>query len=82
MNREVFDQGFEHISDTAAHTGSFCRVYALAAAVIASATVRGLTAGSNAFTSVPLPAGAYIDGQFSSITLASGRVIAYRSDRG
>lgn len=82
MNREVFDQGFEHISDTAPHTGNFCRIYALATAVIASASVRGLTAGSNAFTSVPLPAGAYIDGQFSSITLASGRVIAYRADRG
>jgi hypothetical protein len=82
MNREVFDQGFEHISDTAAHTGNFCRIYALATAVIASASVRGLTAGSNAFTSVPLPAGTFIDGQFSSITLASGRVIAYRSDRG
>jgi hypothetical protein len=77
----LLTQGAEYISDTAAHNGEFCRVYALATAVIASANVRGLTAGSNPFTSVPLPAGTWIDGQFSSITLASGRVIAYRADR-
>jgi hypothetical protein len=81
MRQTPLTAGLELIADTAAHTGSFCRIHALEAAVIASATVQGLTAGSNAFTSVPLPAGAWIDGQFRSITLASGKVIAYRGDR-
>jgi hypothetical protein len=57
MRQTPLTAGFELISDTAAHAGSFCRIRALEAAVIASATVQGLTAGSNAFTSVPLPAG-------------------------
>ena len=74
--RAVLDQGFELISDTAAHPGAYCRLYALSAAVISTAVVRGAT--GNSFASVPLPAGAWIDGQFSSVTLASGTVIAYR----
>jgi hypothetical protein len=72
--------GFEYINDTAAHTGRFNRIYALAATVIASATVAGRT--GNTFAAVPLPAGGWIDGQFSSITLTSGTAVAYRSDRG
>ena len=76
----VLDQGFEYIDDTAAHTGAFCRLYAVAAAVISTATVRG--ASGNTFGTVPIPAGGYIDGQFSSVTLASGKVIAYKSNRG
>jgi hypothetical protein len=81
MSQTPLTAGFEYISDTAAHPVSACRIYALETAVIASATVQGLTAGSNAFTSVPLPAGTWIDGQFRSVTLASGKVIAYRGDR-
>ncbi len=77
----VLSQGLEYISDTAAHAGEFCRIYALENAVIASANVRGLTAGSSPFTSVPLPAGCWIDLQCSGLTLASGKVIAYRADR-
>ena len=73
--------GFELITDTAAHAVRACRIYAITSGtVIASATVQGRT--GNAFTSVPLAAGAYIDGQFSSVTLASGAVVAYRGDRG
>lgn len=68
--------GFEYISDTAAHTGRFCRLYAVATAVISTATVANAT--GNAFTSVPLSAGDSIDGVFTSVTLASGKVIAYK----
>ena len=68
--------GFEYISDTAAHTGRFCKLYALAAAVINTATVQNAT--GNAFTSVPLNAGDEIEGVFTSVTLASGKVIAYK----
>jgi hypothetical protein len=76
----VLDQGFEYIDDTAAHTGAFCRLYAVAAAVISAATVRG--ASGNTFSTVPIPAGGYIDGQFSSVTLTSGKVVAYKANRG
>jgi hypothetical protein len=68
--------GFEYISDTAAHTGRFYKLYAVADAVISTATVQNAT--GNAFTSVPLMAGDYIDGVFTSVTLASGKIIAYR----
>jgi hypothetical protein len=68
--------GFEYISDTAAHTGRFYKIYAVAVAVISVATVQNAT--GNAFTSVPLNAGDSIQGVFTSITLASGKVIAYK----
>lgn len=68
--------GFEYISDTAAHTGRFCKLYAVATAVISTATVEN--ASGNAFTSVPLEAGDSIEGVFTSVTLASGKVVAYK----
>ena len=71
-----YSVGFEYISDTAAHTGRFFKLYAVADAVISTATVQNAT--GNAFTSVPLAAGDYIDGVFTSVTLASGKVVAYR----
>ena len=71
-----YSVGFEYISDTAAHAGRFFRLYAVADAVINTATVQNAT--GNAFTSVPLAAGDYIDGVFTSVTLASGKVVAYR----
>tara|TARA_R110000868_G_scaffold851_4_gene6432 strand:- start:3515 stop:3763 length:249 start_codon:yes stop_codon:yes gene_type:complete len=82
MSSEVLlDQGFEYISDTAAHTGAFCRLYALTAAVLNTATVvRGAT--GNSFAAVAIPAGGFIDGQFSSVTLTSGTIIAYKANRG
>lgn len=73
---DAYSIGFEYISDTAAHTGRFREIYALANAVIASATVAN--ASGNTFTSVPLDAGDSIQGVFTSITLASGKVIAYK----
>ena len=72
----AYNIGFEYISDTAAHTGRFCRLYAVADAVISAATVQN--ASGNAFTTVPLAAGDYIDGVFTSVTLASGKVVAYK----
>ncbi len=45
-------------------------------AVISTATVQNAT--GNAFTSVPLGAGDEIEGVFTSVTLASGKVIAYK----
>ena len=68
--------GFELITDTAAHTGRFGRLYALEATVINTATVQN--ASGNTFSAVPLPAGGAIDGLFTSVTLTSGKVVAYK----
>lgn len=68
--------GFELITDTAAHTGRFFRLYALEATVINTATVQN--ASGNTFAAVPLPAGGAIDGLFTSVTLTSGKVVAYK----
>lgn len=68
--------GGTYITDTAAHTGQFDAIQALEAAVatIVSPTMSGLA-------SVPIPAGVIIYGNFTSVTLASGKVIAYNSER-
>ena len=68
--------GFEYISDTAAHVGRFHEVMALEATVIASAVVQNQT--GNTFTAVPLGAGDSIKGVFTSVTLTSGKVVAYK----
>lgn len=73
---DIYNIGFEYISDTSAHTGRFGKLYALADAVIASAVVQNAT--GNAFTSVPLAAGDEIYGVFTSVTLTSGKIVAYR----
>ena len=73
---DTYNIGFEYISDTSAHAGRFYKLYALADAVIASAVVQNAT--GNTFTSVPLNAGDEICGVFTSVTLASGKIVAYR----
>jgi len=72
----AYSLGFEYITDTAAHTGRFWQLYAVADAVIASAVIANQT--GNSFTSVPLKAGDSIMGVFTSVTLASGKVVAYK----
>ncbi len=68
--------GFEYIDDTVAHTGRFWEIYALADAVINTATIENQT--GNTFSAVPLKAGDSINGVFTSITLTSGKVVAYK----
>jgi len=68
--------GFEYITDTNEHTGRFKKLYALADAVISTAIVQN--ASGNAFTSVPLGKGDEIEGVFTSVTLASGKIVAYK----
>lgn len=72
----AYSIGFEYINDTAAHGGRFWQIYALEASVIASAVVENQT--GNTFTSVPLGPGDSIKGVFTSVTLASGKVVAYK----
>lgn len=71
-----YNIGFEYITDTSAHTGRFWKLYALADAVISTATV--MNASGNTFSSVPLDAGDEIEGVFTSVTLASGKIVAYK----
>ena len=72
----TFSIGFEYITDTSAHTGRFWKLYALADAVINTATVQN--ASGNTFSSVPLNAGDCIEGVFTSVTLTSGKIVAYK----
>jgi hypothetical protein len=77
MNVKITNQKGEngglYIADTSAHTGIWDAIQAL------EATVADLVSSnlSGTLTSVPIPAGVTIFGQFSSITLTSGTVIAY-----
>ena len=68
--------GFEYISDTAAHTGRFNELVAFEDSVIASAVV--LNQSGNTFTSVPLKAGQSVEAVFTSVTLTSGKIAAYK----
>ena len=68
--------GFEYISDTAAHTGRFCELVAFEDSVIASVVIQNQT--GNTFTSVPLKAGQCVEAVFTSVTLASGKIAAYK----
>ena len=72
----AYSIGFEYISDTAAHTGRFWQIYAVADAVINTATIENQT--GNTFSAVPLSAGDSIIGVFTSVTLTSGKVVAYK----
>ena len=68
--------GFEYISDTAAHTGRFYELVAFEDSVIASAVIQNQT--GNTFTSVPLKAGMSVEAVFTSVTLTSGKIAAYK----
>lgn len=68
--------GAEYISDTAAHAGRFGKICALEDSVIATLVAQDYS--GNATTAVPLKATGEIYGVFTSITLTSGTVVAYR----
>ena len=68
--------GFEYISDTVAHTGRFYELVAFEDSVIASAVIQNVT--GNTFTSVPLKAGQSVEAVFTSVTLTSGKIAAYK----
>jgi hypothetical protein len=69
-------QALSTSDDTAAHTGRFGEIVALEDSVIASLTAQDWT--GNALTAIPLKASTEIEGVFTSITLTSGTVVAYR----
>lgn len=71
------------INDTSAHTGRWGRIYCVAACTFTILTSGKLADGTtdcmtgSALTGIALAAGQEIQGIFTAITLASGKVIAY-----
>ena len=66
------------ITDTSAHTGRFGKVHCLAAAE-ATFVAENLTEnGSATINGITMGGGSEVEGVITSITLASGQVIAYR----
>jgi len=68
--------GAEFIDDTSAHTGRFGKIVALEDSVIASLTAMDYT--GNTLAAIPLNASSEMYGVFTSITLTSGTVVAYK----
>jgi len=68
--------GAEYIDDTSAHTGRFGKIVALEDTVIASLAAMDWT--GNALSAIPFKASTELEGVFTSITLTSGTVVAYR----
>ena len=68
--------GFEFISDTAAHTGRFQKIYFKEDSVISAITVQNGT--GNTLAGETFVADTYICGIITSITLTSGACLAYR----
>lgn len=68
--------GAEYIDDTVAHTGRFGEIVALEDSVISTLTAMDYT--GNTLTAIPLKASCELCGVFTSITLTSGTVVAYR----
>ena len=66
----------EYIDDTAAHTGRFGKIVALEDSVINALSAEDYT--GNALSAVPLRASCELYGVFTSVTLTSGTVVAYR----
>lgn len=68
--------GAEYIDDTAAHAGRFGKIVALEDSVINTLTASDYT--GNTLSAVPLKASCEMCGVFTSVTLTSGTVIAYK----
>jgi len=67
--------GSIYINDTNAHTGVWRKIYIVSETVFATLT-DALMSGTP--TGVAFPAGAVITGNFTTIDLTSGAVIAYK----
>lgn len=77
-SNEFGQYGFDVISDTNAHTGTWYCIQAPGNAdAVISATVSSL---GDALSSFTLASGTSVYGPFTSITLTSGTVLAYRKN--
>ena len=66
------------ITNTAAHTGRFGKIHALEDAVMTLVSPNVTENGSTTVSSIPIKHGSEVEGIFTSITLASGTVVAYQ----
>lgn len=66
--------GCEYISGVGQRDGPFCSIQACEATVIATAIGEGIS-----LSGVPLAAGQTVPGNFTSITLTSGSILAFKS---
>lgn len=74
LDREAMGKnGGVVIADTNAHTGTFTAILVVSEAVVTAV-------GDITITALTVPAGIVIPGEFTSITLASGSIIAYGSE--
>ncbi len=66
------------ITNTSAHTGRFGKIQALEDAVMTLVSPNVTENGSSTISAIPIKASCEVEGIFTSITLASGTVVAYR----
>ncbi len=66
------------ITDTNAHTGRFGKIHCLAAAEVTLVSEVITENGSSTVNGITMGVASEIEGIITSITLASGQVIAYR----
>lgn len=72
LEQSIGSYGANYIANTDANTGLFCAITALETSVVT-------TIGNIALTTVTVSAGITIYGRFTSVTLASGKVLAYKA---
>ena len=70
-------RGFVYVGDTTATTGNFAAIQILADAVFSALSALNSTVGG--LVGATLTAGTIIYGPFTSFTLTSGKVIAYKA---
>jgi hypothetical protein len=73
-NLQAFGQsGFDYVTTGTINTHTY-----IAITVLATASISVVSGGGDDLSSVSVPAGVTIYGKFSSVTVASGRVLVYR----
>jgi len=65
------------LTNTAAHTGRFGKIHALEDAVMTLVSENVTKNGTTTLSSIAIKHGSEVEGIFTSITLASGSVVAY-----
>ena len=68
---------FRYIADTSTVTGRFVALLALEDTVLNTATV--CSSSPDSLASLPIPKGAMVTGLFTTVKLASSKVLAYSS---